>query len=128
MADEFSVVDPDSVPQAPFPESGLSHRKLTAALGCSRMRVNSVTLDPGEATAPHTHERQEEVYLALDGGTVRVAGTDHELPPGGLVRIGPDPVRSVRNETDDRRQTWLMFGAPPRGTAADFGEYRLPDG
>jgi quercetin dioxygenase-like cupin family protein len=89
------------------------------------MRVTAVTLDPGDATAPHTHERQEEVYVALDGGQVVVDGTSHAVPPGGVVRFGPDALRSVRNETDDT-QTWLMFGAPPHGTAEDFGEYRKP--
>ncbi|MEF8842922.1 MAG: cupin domain-containing protein [Haloarculaceae archaeon] len=128
MTDGFAVVDPDDVEAEPFPESGLFHRKLSGALGCTEMRVNAVTLDPGRATAPHAHERQEEVYVALDGGHVRVGDMVHEVSPGGVVRVGPEPVRSVRNETEDEVQTWLMFGAPPVGTVEDFGEYRLPDG
>jgi quercetin dioxygenase-like cupin family protein len=128
MTDGFAVVDPDDVETEPFPESGLSHRKLTGALGCTEMRVNAVTLDPGQTTAPHAHERQEEVYVALDGGHVRVEGRDHEVSPGSVVRVGPEPVRSVRNETDDEVQTWLVFGAPPVGTVEDFGEYTMPDG
>lgn len=127
MTDGFAVVDLDDVEAEPFPESGLSHRKLTGALGCTEMRVNAVTLDPGQATAPHAHERQEEVYVALDGGHVRVGDAVHEVSPGGIVRVAPEPVRSVRNETDDEVQTWLMFGAPPVGTVEDFGEYTMPD-
>ena len=126
MAEEFGVVTLEAVEPEPFPESGICHRKLTESLGCTEMRVNAVTLDPGEATAPHTHERQEEVYVALDGGHVRVGETLHEVPPGGFVRIGPDTVRSVRNDGDEAR-TWLMFGAPPHGTVDDFGEYRMPE-
>lgn len=127
MEDAYSVVVPDDVEQEPFPESGLLHRKLTAPLGCRNVRVNTVTLQPGESTAPHTHERQEEVYVALDGGHVHVAEHSHEVPPGGLVRIGPDPLRNVSNETEDDTQTWLMIGAPPHGSLEDYGEYVMPD-
>jgi quercetin dioxygenase-like cupin family protein len=127
VSDEFAVVDPEEAPQEPFPESGIPHRKLTAALGCTEMRINTVTLAPGQATAPHAHERQEEVYVALEGGHVELDGAVHEVPAGGVVRAGPDVVRSVRNESDADR-TWLMVGAPPAGTAEDFGEYRTPEG
>ncbi len=127
MGDAYTVVRPDDVDQEPLPESGVHHRKLTAALGCLELRINTVTLAPGDATAPHTHERQEEVYLALDGGTIRVDDEDHELPPGGLVRFAPGPVRSVANRSEDETHTWLMIGAPPTGTVEDFGDYVMPD-
>jgi quercetin dioxygenase-like cupin family protein len=125
MTADFAVVDLESVPQEPFPESGLLHRKLTDPLGCEEVRVNAITLDPGEATAPHSHERQEEVYVALDGGQVEIDGEVHEVAPGGVVRMGPEPSRSVRNDSEES-QTWLMFGAPPLGTVDDFGEYLVP--
>jgi len=128
MSTDFSVVDPETVEQERFPESGDLHRKLTDALGCTEMRVNTVTLDPGSATAPHAHERQEEVYVALDGGRVRIDGSEYDVAPGGVVRIGPELTRSIRNETDDAVQTWILFGAPPLGTVGDFGEYTVPDG
>jgi quercetin dioxygenase-like cupin family protein len=126
MDETFAVIDLEAVEPEPFPESGTAHRKLTERLGCSELRVNAITLQPGQATAPHTHERQEEVYVALDGGTVRIDGTDHAVAPGGVVRVGPDAVRSIRNETETS-QTWLAFGAPPLGTTGDFGEYRMPE-
>jgi uncharacterized cupin superfamily protein len=124
---DYAVVAPGDVEREPFPESGIGHRKLTAALGCTDTRVNSVTLDPGEATAPHGHERQEEIYVALDGGTVVLDGESHRVPEGGVVRIGPEANRSVRND-GDAPQRWLMVGAPPHGAVDDFGEYRMPDG
>jgi uncharacterized cupin superfamily protein len=127
MTDEFGIVAPETIEQEPFPESGLLHRKLTDPLGCIEMRVNAVTLGPGDATAPHSHESQEEVYVALDGGHVLVGDSLHEVPPGGVVRVGPTAVRCVRNETDDDTRTWLTFGAPPHGTVEDFGEYRTPE-
>jgi quercetin dioxygenase-like cupin family protein len=117
----------DDVDQERFPESGSLHRKLTEPLGCTEVRVNSVTLAPGQATAPHTHDRQEEVYVALDGGHVQVDGTRKEVPPGGVVRVGPGAVRSVRNDSAGDSQTWLMIGAPPVGTVEDYGEYSMPE-
>lgn len=126
--DEFAVVDLAEVEQEPFPESGTLHRKLTEPLGCTEMRVNTVTLQPGQATATHSHERQEEVYVALDGGHVQLNGTVHEVPPGGVVRVGSDAVRSIHNQSDEVTQTWFMIGAPPVGTVDDFGQYRMPDG
>ena len=127
MTTDFNVVDPETVEAERFPESGNRHRKLTDALGCTEMRVNAVTLEPGEATTPHAHKRQEEVYVALDGGTVEIDGETYDVARGGVVRIGPEPMRSVRNHSDDAAQTWVMIGAPPLGTVDDFGEYTVPD-
>ena len=124
---DFAIVDPETVPAEPFPESGLDHRKLTERLGCREMRVNAISLEPGDRTSPHAHESQEEAYVSLDGGLVEIDGQPHEVPAGGVVRIGPTVVRSVRNETDGTSQRWLMVGAPPTGTIEDFGEYRMPD-
>lgn len=122
----FSIVNPENIDQEPFPESANLHRKLTEPLGCTEMRVNTVTLAPGDATAPHSHEQQEEVYIALDGGHVQIDGARHEVSPGSVVRIGADAVRSVRNETESDDQTWITCGAPPVGSADDFGEYTMP--
>ncbi len=126
MCGDFSLVRPDDVDQEPLPESGTLHRKLTEPLGCTEMRVNTVTLAPGEATAPHTHERQEECYLALDGGHVELDGTTHAVPRGSVIRVGPTVSRCVKNETAADDQTWIMIGAPPVGSVDDFGEYTMP--
>lgn len=127
MTEAFGIVDPEDVEQEPFPESGTLHRKLTAALGCTDVRINTVTLGPGAATAAHSHERQEEVYVALDGGQVRIDESVFDVPAGGVVRVGPDPVRSVHNPADGTTRTWVMIGAPPVGSVGDFGEYVVPE-
>ena len=127
MTVDFAVVELENIEQEQFPESGNRHRKLTEPLGCTEMRINTVTLSPGETTAPHAHQQQEEVYIALDGGTVEIEGTRYEVSSGGVVRIGPDAIRSVRNDTDAEEQTWVMCGAPQLGTVDDFGQYRMPD-
>lgn len=127
MTADFAVVHFEEIEQEQFPESGNRHRKLTDLLGCTEMRINTVTLAPGENTAPHAHEQQEEVYIALDGGVVEIEGTRHEVSSDGVIRIGPDAIRSVRNDTDDEEQTWIMCGAPQLGTVDDFGQYKMPD-
>ena len=127
MDSTYSILDPAEVDPVPFPESGMLHRRLTDALGCEAMRVNAVTLEPGESLAEHRHERQEELYITLTGGSVVIDGEEHAVPAGGLVRIGPSALRYVTNASSDGAQQWLMIGAPPLGTVEDYGEYVVPD-
>lgn len=125
--DDFSVVRPDKVEPETFETVDLDHLKYTEALGCTDTRVNVVTLEPGDAVTPHAHERQEELFVPLTGGQIEIEGRVHDVPQGGVVRVGPRPVRNVVNRTDDEAHTWVMIGAPPVGTVQDFGEYVLPD-
>lgn len=127
MPTDWTIVDPESITDDRFPESGVRHRKLTDALGCTEMRVNTVTLEPGDALADHAHREQEELYITLTGGHVRIDGELHAVPAGGLVRLGPQPVRSVRNESTAAVHEWVMVGAPAVGTVDDFGGYVMPD-
>lgn len=128
MAADYSVVDPDTRPTEPFPESGVDHAKLTDALEAEEMRVNQVTVDPGEVVGYHDHERQEEIYVCHSGpGEVYVDGDHHSVPEGGVVRVGRDVPRQVLN-TGAEPTVWIVFGAPPVGTIEDFGEYRTVEG
>jgi quercetin dioxygenase-like cupin family protein len=126
MIEEFSIVHYTDLATEPFTESKIEHWKLTEPLGATEMRVNAVELDPGQALDPHAHERQEEIYVAVTDGQVDVEGEIHEVPEGGVVRIGPDPVRGLCNDTDETH-VWILFGAPPIGTVEDYGEYLMPD-
>ena len=126
MSDDFAIVDYTDVEAEPFTESAVEHRKLTDPLGATEMRVNAVELDPGEVLDPHAHERQEEIYVAVTDGQVAIEGEVHDVPEGGVVRVGPDPVRGLCNHTDETH-VWTLFGAPPVGTVENFGEYVMPD-
>ena len=126
MSDDFAIVHYTDRETEPFNESAVEHAKLTAPLGATEMRVNAVSLDPGEVLDPHAHERQEEIYVAVTDGQVEIEGTVHDVPTGGVVRLGPDPVRGLCNDTDETH-VWILFGAPPVGTVENFGEYVLPD-
>ena len=126
MSEDFSVVVPGDVEPESFDTVNVSHRKYTEALGCTDTRVNYLTLESGEEVTPHAHERQEELFVPLTGGQIEIDGEVYDVPQGGVVRVGPDPIRNVVNRTDGVH-TWIMIGAPPVGTLEDFGEYTLPE-
>lgn len=122
MTEEFSIVDPDEVPLEQFNTCDTLVRKLTDRLGCSEMRVNQVILEPGEVTTPHTHEGQEEVFVAMTNGQIAIDEEVYDIPQGGVVRVHPDIVRNLLNQTG-KTHVWLAFGAPPVGTVDGFGAY-----
>lgn len=126
MSNDFAVVDYADADPEPFNESAVEHRKLTDVLGATEMRVNAIELDPGEVLDPHAHERQEEIYVAVTRGQVEIEGEIHDVPEGGVVRLGPAPIRGLCNHTDETN-VWILLGAPPVGTVEDFGEYVMPD-
>lgn len=118
MADRFSIVDPSEQ----FNTCETAVRKLTERLGCTELRVNQALVEPGEVTTPHTHEGQEEVFVATTDGQIEIEGTVHDVPAGGVVRVAPETVRNLRNGTEEPH-VWLAFGAPLVGTTEDFGAY-----
>lgn len=91
MSSDFSVVDPTEIEREAFPESGNRHRKLTAPLDCTEMRINMVTLEPGEATAPHSHERQEEYTLPWTVDTLRSTTERSRFPLAESSESRPSP-------------------------------------
>ena len=127
MTSAFDVVHPEDVATEQFQTCETAVRKLTGALGCVEMRVNQVIVEPGEVTTPHTHDGQEEVFVAQTDGQIAIEGDVHDVPAGGVVRVHPETVRNLLNRTEDETHRWLAFGAPPVGTVEDFGAYVLAD-
>ncbi|MFP4625411.1 MAG: hypothetical protein ACLFNI_02320 [Natronomonas sp.] len=72
-------------------------------------------------TTPHTQDGQEEVFVAQTGGQISSESDVHDVPEGGFVRVHPETVRNLWNETEDTTHIWLTFGAPPVGSVDDFG-------
>jgi uncharacterized cupin superfamily protein len=65
--------------------------------------INLLTLEPRQRGRIHDHERQEEVYLVLDGElTLMVEGDEHVLGPGDLARVGPGTRRQLVNRGPER--------------------------
>jgi quercetin dioxygenase-like cupin family protein len=127
MTDGFSIVRPDAVSTEQFDTCETSVRKLTEPLDCTEMRLNQVVVDPGEVTTPHTHDGQEEVFVAMTDGQIAIEGDVHDVPNGGIVRVHPETTRNLLNRTEDSTHVWLAIGAPPVGTVDDFGAYVVSD-
>jgi uncharacterized cupin superfamily protein len=71
---------------------------LRRALGVTAFGLNLMLLQPGQRGRIHRHERQEEVYLVLEGTlTLGVEGGERELGVGELVRVAPDVRRQLTN-------------------------------
>jgi len=74
---------------------------LRRELGVSSFGINQLTLQPRQRLRVHRHERQEEVYLVLEGElTLIVEGEPHRLGRGQLARVGPASKRQLTNPTD----------------------------
>lgn len=99
--------------------------------GCMGARM--WRLGPGQASTRHRHERQEELYVLLEGrGRIRVGEELLELGPLDALLVEPDAVRQIFNDTDEEA-LWLVVGAPPEAAnTLEMSEERLrrlyPDG
>jgi quercetin dioxygenase-like cupin family protein len=93
---------------------GPGFRKVRAELGVEEFGVNAVVLPPDYTTGRHYHERQEELYLVLDGEiefTLGDPGVRLTLRRGGVVRVAPHTVRSLRNTSPENEATYFAVGA-----------------
>jgi uncharacterized cupin superfamily protein len=72
---------------------------LRRELGVSSFGLNLIRLRPGQRGRIHRHERQEEVYLVLEGElTLVIEGEERPtLRRGEAVRIAPDVRRQLLN-------------------------------
>jgi len=71
---------------------------LRRELGVSSFGINLIVLAPGERGRIHSHARQEEVYLVLEGElTLFVEREPTVLGPDRAVRVGPGLRRQIAN-------------------------------
>ena len=85
------------------PESPERFLALRRELGVSSFGLNQIILQPGQRGRIHRHERQEEVYLVLEGTlTLIVEGEELELAAGELVRVAPELRRQLVNRSRHR--------------------------
>ena len=79
------------------------------------MNVIDFPPDAGEGVYPHhdhTHDDQEEVYLAWSGsGILTVEDEEIELDQDKMVRVGPETKRKVRSGPDGMRL--IILGGVP---------------
>ncbi len=103
--DGWAVGDLDALGDGP------GFRKVRSALGVTAFGVNAVVLPPGYTSRRHLHERQEELYFVHHGRiAIELGGEEHELGPGGLARVDPATVRSLRNLSDTEEAVFLCVG------------------
>jgi mannose-6-phosphate isomerase-like protein (cupin superfamily) len=76
---------------------------LRRALDLETFGINLMVLQPGKRLRVHTHERQDEVYLVLEGTlTLLIEGEPHELGVDQLARVGPGTRRQLTNPTAEK--------------------------
>jgi mannose-6-phosphate isomerase-like protein (cupin superfamily) len=94
------------------PEVGERFLSLRRALGVSSFGINQIVLEPGQRGRIHRHERQEEVYLVVQGHlTLVVEGEESELGEGELVRVAPAVRRQLVNRGPARLVLVALGGA-----------------
>ncbi|HYM57351.1 MAG TPA: cupin domain-containing protein [Solirubrobacteraceae bacterium] len=95
-------------------EAGERFLRLRDALGVSSFGFNQLLLEPGQGSRIHRHERQEEVYVVLEGTlTLEYDGERHELGRGDVARVAPDVRRQLSNRGTERVALLAFGGAEP---------------
>jgi uncharacterized cupin superfamily protein len=123
----FTSLDPDGEDR---------FQRMRQELGVSSFGLNLMRLRPGQRGRIHSHERQEEVYLVLEGTlTLLIDGDEpRELRRGDLARVAPDVRRQLVNRHPELLLIVAAGGAEPHvgrdGRAwtswDEGGEGRLP--
>lgn len=110
---DFSVVDPDEVDDvyAGGDVPG-EFRSLTEALGSEQVAITLMRIPPHsdfEQGTGHRHDEIEELYLVARGTlTMRFGDEIREVAAGSVVRVGPQTLRSHRNEGDEPVELWAI--------------------
>jgi uncharacterized cupin superfamily protein len=90
---------------------GPGFRKVRSALGVTAFGVNAVVMPPGYESHRHFHERQQELYVVLEGEIeFRLGDERRVLGPGGLARVDPETARSVYNTSSTEEAVYLCVG------------------
>jgi uncharacterized cupin superfamily protein len=85
------------------PDAGERFVSLRRALGVTSFGINQLVLEPGQRGRIHRHERQEEVYLVLEGTlSLVVEGEETTLGSGELARVAPAVRRQLVNRGPGR--------------------------
>jgi quercetin dioxygenase-like cupin family protein len=107
--------------------SGPGFRKVRSALGVTAFGVNAVVMPPAYTSHRHYHERQQELYVVLDGEIEFTFGDGEarRLSRGGLARVDPATVRRMRNTSPTAEAVYLCVGAADGYVGRDG---RAPEG
>ena len=94
------------------PAEGERFQTLRRELGVQSFGINLIALEPGQRGRIHAHERQEEVYLVLEGElTLVVEGEERRVGRRELVRVGPEVRRQLVNRGPERLELLALGGS-----------------
>jgi mannose-6-phosphate isomerase-like protein (cupin superfamily) len=94
------------------PDTGERFLSLRRELGVTSFGMNQIVLQAGQRGRIHRHERQEEVYLVLDGTlTLIVEEEEFEVGQGELIRVAPSLRRQLVNRRPGRVVLVALGGA-----------------
>ncbi|HWE11246.1 MAG TPA: cupin domain-containing protein [Solirubrobacteraceae bacterium] len=76
---------------------------LRRQLGVTSFGMNQIVLQPGQRGRIHLHQRQEEVYVVLEGELALVIeGEESAVTVGELIRVAPGLRRQLVNRGPGR--------------------------
>jgi len=94
------------------PDAGERFQALRRLLGVSTFGLNLITLAPRQRGRIHAHERQEEVYIVLEGVlTLVVEGEERTVGRAQAVRVAPAVRRQIVNRGPARLVALAIGGA-----------------
>jgi mannose-6-phosphate isomerase-like protein (cupin superfamily) len=94
------------------PDVGERFLPLRRRLGVSAFGMSQIVLEPGQRGRIHRHQRQEEVYLVLEGRLdILIDGEEPELGAGELIRVAPGVRRQLVNRGTERLVLLALGGA-----------------
>ena len=100
-------------------DGGERFQLLRRELGVSAFGINLIILGPRERGRIHAHERQDEVYLVLEGSlTLIVEGEEHVMGEGRLARVAA-PLRRQLVNAGPERLVLLALGGEGRHEGRD---------
>jgi uncharacterized cupin superfamily protein len=89
-------------------------QSLRRELGVTTFGINLIRLAAGQRGRIHRHERQEEVYVVLEGTlTLGVEGEERVVARGEAVRVAPAVRRQLTNRGDELLVLLAIGGAEP---------------
>jgi quercetin dioxygenase-like cupin family protein len=113
MADGYTIKRIDEFEEMEG-SGGATWRLARKSLGAEAFGFNVVDIEAGGQIPAHDHtgDKQEEVFIILEGqGTIVTDEEEHDAPAGTFCRLAPEVNRTIRNKSDAKVRA-LLIGVP----------------
>ena len=111
----------------PVPANGFVRNILSQATtgAAANFSIGTQTVAPGSFVREHTHAREEEIIVVLEGrGLARIDGVDHPLEKGSAVYVDKHRRHHFLNPHDEPMTFFWVF--VPGGLDDFFAEIGRP--